>query len=321
MVPWASVLGARSVAVHAVAGRESEAAWARVMWEFLQRNRVGLAAIALMTVSVLLLTSSVRKYRSDPVGYLLLETLRPLQGAVTVGWTTVRSAWESYVALVKVREENARLRQRLAELEHQTLRIAEILETDRRLAELLKFRTHFLGEPQAAMIIGRDAFPAFGTVVISKGSADGVRKGMPVVSPQGVVGRILVTSRHSARVLLITDHNSGVDALVQRTRARGILEGSVDGRCMMKYLGREEDVTIGDRVITSGLDGVFPKGLLIGEVTHVTRGTRGLLQVAEVRPAAPLDRLEEVLVLDPGTPFKVDTSESRRDGKPASPRS
>jgi len=290
------------------------------MWEFLQRNRVGLAATALMAFSLLLVTASLRSYRSDPFGFIVLEALRPLQGAVAVGWGVVTRAWRTYIDLVEVRAENEILRRRVAELEHQTLRIAEILETDRRLAELLKFRTNFLGDAQAAMVIARDPFPAFGTVTISKGEADGVRKGMAVVSPQGVVGRILTTSAHSARVLLITDHNSGVDALVQRTRARGIVEGSLDGRCSMKYLKREEDVTVGDRIITSGLDGVFPKGLLIGEVTHVTRGTRGLLQVAEVRPAARLETLEEVLVLDPGTRLRVSSGEAPEQPWLAAPR-
>lgn len=290
------------------------------MWEFLQRNRVGLAATALMAFSLLLVTASLRSYRSDPVGFIVLEALRPLQGAVAVGWGVVTRAWRTYIDLVDVRAENEILRRRVAELEHQTLRIAEILETDRRLAELLKFRTNFLGDAQAAMVIARDPFPAFGTVTISKGEADGVRKGMAVVSPQGVVGRILTTSAHSARVLLITDHNSGVDALVQRTRARGIVEGSLDGRCSMKYLKREEDVTVGDRIITSGLDGVFPKGLLIGEVTHVTRGTRGLLQVAEIRPAARLETLEEVLVLDPGTRLRVSSGEAPEQPWLAAPR-
>lgn len=290
------------------------------MWEFLQRNRVGLAATALMAFSLLLVTASLRSHRSDPVGFIVLEALRPLQGAVAVGWRVVTRAWRTYIDLVDVRAENEILRRRVAELEHQTLRIAEILETDRRLAELLKFRTNFLGDAQAAMVIARDPFPAFGTVTISKGEADGVRKGMAVVSPQGVVGRILTTSMHSARVLLITDHNSGVDALVQRTRARGIVEGSLDGRCSMKYLKREEDVTVGDRIITSGLDGVFPKGLLIGEVTHVTRGTRGLLQVAEIRPAARLETLEEVLVLDPGTRLRVSSGEAPEQPWLAAPR-
>ncbi|GIW44181.1 MAG: hypothetical protein KatS3mg077_1463 [Candidatus Binatia bacterium] len=291
------------------------------MWEFLQRNRVGLTAMALMTFSLLLLSSGLRSYRSDPLGYVVLEGLRPLQGAVAAGWGAVRGLWNGYVDLRGVRAENERLRQRVAELEHQTLRIAEILQTDRRLAELLKFRNNFIGDAQAAMIIGRDPFPSFGTVTISKGAADGIRKGMPVVSPHGVVGRILVTSMHSSRVLLITDHNSGVDALVQRTRARGIVEGSLDGRCSMKYLRREEDVAVGDRIITSGLDGIFPKGLLIGEVTHVTRGTRGLLQVAEVRPAAPLERLEEVLVLGLGARLRGETEESRGNERLQAPRS
>lgn len=286
------------------------------MWEFLQRNRVGLAATIAMAFSLLLVSSSAQSYRNDPVGFLVLEVLRPLQGAAAVGWNTVHRAWQSYVDLVGVRAENEMLRRRVAELEHQTLRIAEILETDRRLAELLKFRTNFIGEAQAAMIIARDPFPAFGTVTISKGEADGVTKGMPVVHPQGVVGRIFVASTHSSRVLLLTDHNSGVDALVQRTRARGIIEGSLDGRCSMKYLKREEDVTVGDRIITSGLDGVFPKGLLIGEVTHVTRGTRGLLQVAEVRPAAPLETIEEVLVLRPGARLRPGSEEAATAAPP-----
>lgn len=275
------------------------------MWEFLHRNRVGLAATALFALSVLLMSTSARSpEREAPLTRVVLDVLRPLQFAAAVGWGSVERLWRSYVALWDVREENEALRRRVAELERERVAFSEIAETDRRLSELLKFRVNLVGEAQAALIIARDPFPAFGTVVISKGSEDGVRKGMAVVSAQGVVGRILATAAHASRVLLLTDHNSGVDALVQRTRARGIVEGTVDGRCLMKYIKREEDVEVGDRVVTSGLDGVFPKGLLVGEIVRVTRGTRGLLQIAEVRPAAPLDDLEEVLVVAPGTRWR-----------------
>ena len=123
-------------------------------------------------------------------------------------------------------------------------------------------------------------------MIINKGEADGVHKNAAVLSPLGVVGQIMTTGAHSARVLLITDHNSGVDAVVQRSRARGIVEGALDGGCVMKYLKRGEDVEVGDRIVTSGLDGIFPKGIMIGEVTRVMRGNRGLLQVAEVKPDA-----------------------------------
>ena len=157
---------------------------------------------------------------------------------------------------------------------------------------------------QAAQIIGRDPLPWFGTVIINKGDADGVHKNMAVLSPFGVVGQTIATSAHSARVLLITDHNSGVDAVVQRSRARGIIEGALDGRCVMKYLKRGEDVEVDDRVVTSGLDGIFPKGIIVGTITHVTRGNRGLLQVADVKASVPLDRIEEVLVVPSDTRLK-----------------
>jgi rod shape-determining protein MreC len=275
------------------------------MWEFLQRNRIGLAATLLFVLSLLLMTSSARSTeRAAPLSRLVLEVLRPLQFAAAVGWGTVERVWNGYIDLLAVRRENEFLRRRVAELERQAVLFAEMAETDRRLSELLKFRVNLVGDAQAALIIGRDPFPSFGTVVISKGSSDGIQRGMAVVAPQGIVGRTLSVAPHASRVLLITDHNSGVDALVQRTRARGVVEGTVDGRCLMKYLKREEDVAVGDRVVTSGLDGIFPKGLVVGEVVHVTKGTRGLLQVAEVRPAAPLNDLEEVLVLAPGAQWR-----------------
>src|SRR5262249_30724941 len=151
------------------------------------------------------------------------------------------------------------------------------------------FRSNIEGDLQAAQIIGRDPLPWFSTVTINKGEADGVQKNMAVLSPFGVVGQTTTISAHSARVLLITDHNSSVDGVVQRSRARGIVEGALDGRCLMKYLKRGEDVEVGDRVVTSGLDGIFPKGVIVGDVTRVTRGNRGLMQVAEVKPSVPFE--------------------------------
>ncbi len=168
---------------------------------------------------------------------------------------------------------------------------------------------HLLGPvpgPRAAEIIARDPSPWFGTLVINKGEAQGVTKHMGVLSPYGVVGQTIDASAHSARVLVLTDHNSGVDAVVQRSRARGIVQGALDGTCVMKYLKRGEDVEVGDRVVTSGLDGIFPKGVLIGTVTHVSRGNRGLLQVAEIKPSAPLEQIEEVVVTRADAQLKGD---------------
>ncbi|HXQ21466.1 MAG TPA: rod shape-determining protein MreC [Candidatus Acidoferrales bacterium] len=275
------------------------------MLEFLRRNRVVLTSGSLLLISLLLLSAGARtRQRIDPVASLMREGMRPLQSAVTAAVDGVADTWRMYVALIGVKKENERLRWRILELEQQAVRLAEVEQTDKRLQELLNFRSTIDGSVQAAQIIGRDPQPWFGTVSINKGEADGIHKGMAVVSPFGVVGQTTATSAHTARVLLVTDHNSGIDAVVQRSRARGIVEGTLDSGCVMKYVKRGEDLDVGDRIVTSGLDGIFPKGITIGEVTHVTRGNRGLLQVAEVKPSVPMDRTEEVLVIGPGAHLK-----------------
>jgi rod shape-determining protein MreC len=278
------------------------------MLEFVRRNRVVLTSGSLLLISLLLLSAGARaRRRVDPLAGLVLDGMRPLQAAVTAGIDAVADTWRTYVALIGVKRENQRLRQRIVELEQQAVRLAEVQQTDKRLVELLSFRSSIEGNVQAAQIIALDPLPWFGTVTINKGEADGVHKGMAVVSPLGVVGQTMATGAHSARVLLITDHNSGVDAIVQRSRARGIVEGALDGGCIMKYVKRGEDIEVGDRIVTSGLDGIFPKGITIGAVTHVTRGNRGLLQVADVKPSVPMDRTEEVLIISPGAHLKEET--------------
>jgi rod shape-determining protein MreC len=268
------------------------------MLEFVRRNRVVLTSGSLLLISLLLLSTGARSHqRTDPLGWLVLEAVRPFQGAAAAGVDGIAEAWRRYVALIGVRDENERLRQRLLELEQESVRLAEVEQTDKRLQELLNFRSTLGGDARAARIIGRDPLPWSDTITINKGDRDGVGKSMAVLSPFGVVGQTMATSPHAARVLLITDHNSGVDAVVQRSRARGIVEGGSDSGCVMKYLKRGEDVEVGDRVVTSGLDGIFPKGIMIGTVTRLTRGNRGLLQVAEVQPSVPLDRIEEVVVV------------------------
>ncbi|HEX7408606.1 MAG TPA: rod shape-determining protein MreC [Candidatus Binatia bacterium] len=267
------------------------------MLEFVRRNRVILSSGSLLLISVLLLSVGARtRRRMDPVAGVVLDGMWPLQRATTSAIEVVVGTWRTYFDLVGVKQENERLRRRILELEQEAVRVAEVEQTDKRLQELLSLRSALEGDILVATIIGRDPLPWFSTLTIDKGEADGVHKSAAVLSPFGVVGQTMATGAHSARVLLLTDHNSGIDAVVQRSRARGIVEGALDGGCVMKYLKRDEDVEVGDRIVTSGLDGLFPKGIMIGEVTRVTRGNRGLLQVADIRPSVPLDRIEEVLV-------------------------
>lgn len=267
------------------------------MLELFRRNRIVLLSAMLLVVALLLLSAGSRSERADPFAGVVLEIVRPLQVGVAAAVDAVENIWGGYFALVGVREENQRLRRRVLELEAQAVRNSEIERAELRLDELLGYRATLGDGAVPAQVIGRDPLPWSGSVTINKGSNNGVGRNAAVISQQGVVGQTIATSARSARVLLVTDHNSGVDAIVQRSRARGIVKGALDGRCVMKYLQRGDDVVPGDLIVTSGLDGIFPKGILIGEVMDVNLDPRGLLKTADVAPSAPLDRVEEVLVV------------------------
>lgn len=267
--------------------------------EFVRRHRILLASGSLLLVSLLLFSVSVRSqpYR-DPIGRLVLDALAPFQ--VVSSWIgrSVGRMWTGYVDLVDARRDNQHLEEQVAALQGELVRLGELERENARLAELLSFRARVGGVVYGARVIARDPGPLSMTLTLDRGERDHVRRGMAVLAPQGVVGQIAEASYAAARVVLLTDHNSGIDAIVQRSRARGIVQGGTDGSCYMNYLSRDADIAVGDRVLTSGLDGIFPKGVVIGEVVEVSRSHRGLLQAAVVRPGVALDRLEEVLVVE-----------------------
>lgn len=267
--------------------------------EFVRRNRILLTSGTLLLVSLLLFSVSIRSqpYR-DPVGHLVLDTMAPFQAVFSWLGRSLGRTWTGYIALVDARRENEQLQTRVSGLESELVRLSEIERENARLQELLNLRAHLEGTAYGARVIARDPGPLSMTLTIDRGERDNVHRGMAVIAPQGVVGQVAESSHGASRVVLLTDHNSGIDAVVQRSRARGIVQGGTDGSCYMNYLSRDADVTVGDRVVTSGLDGVFPKGIVIGEVVEVGRRHRGLLQAAVVRPSVGLDRLEEVLVVD-----------------------
>jgi rod shape-determining protein MreC len=270
------------------------------MLAFLQRNRVLLSASGFLLASLLLVSVSTRtRMYQDPVARLLLDGLAPMQAAVTRAYAAVRASWHRYIDLVGSQEDNENLRQKIAALEQQSVRMTELEEENKRLTGLLAFRARIEGVAYSARVIGRDPLPWLRTLTLDRGERDGIRRGMAVLAPEGVVGQVSQVSYTASRVLVLTDSNSGIDALVQRSRARGIVQGGVDAGCSMKYLRRAEDVSVGDRIITSGLDSIFPKGVVIGTVVGVELRDRGLLQAAVIQPSAPLEQLEDVLIVDP----------------------
>jgi len=268
------------------------------MLEFLRRNQVLLSSGLFLLLSLALLAvNRGRVRRFDPLGSVFLEVLRPLQSVTTQATGTLGNLWTHYVSLVGIEVENRELKLRLRRLEGERQRDAEIELENRRLARLLDFQGGVPSQVVTARVIGKDASGLFESFVLDRGERSGIKSGMAVVSADGVVGRIAQASPHASRVLLISDHNSGVDAIVQRTRARGIVEGALNRTCSMRYVKRGEEIDVNDVIVTSGLDGIFPKGILIGHVSGVTRKDFGLFQVAEVVPAVDFAKLEEVLVL------------------------
>ena len=271
------------------------------MHGFVHRYRVLLSCGFFLVFSLFLAAVNSRApYRVDPVGVLLLEVMHPLQLGVTALSQRAERLWDGYLALWSLRQENVELRRRLETLQGVSQRAVELDLANRRLGKLLALRDELGVAAVAARVVGRSPTAWVHTVVLDKGERHGISKGMAVLTPEGVVGQVVSVSAHAARVLLISDPNSGVDALVQRTRARGIVAGTIEGGCLLKYIQRGDDVAAGDTVITSGLDGIFPKGQLIGTVARVGKKDSRIFQDVEVILSAELAKVEEVLVVAPG---------------------
>jgi rod shape-determining protein MreC len=265
--------------------------------EFLRRNRALLSsALFLVLAGALLVRTGGGRVRDDQLGRIFMELMAPLQGGTAAIGRSVGGTWRGVTDLFRVRRDNEALRTRLRDLEQQVARLDETELENGRLRKLLDFRNRLAGDLLTARVIGRDATGLSRTLVIDRGEADGITKGAAVLVPEGIVGQVFLASRHAARILLITDHNSGVDALVQRSRARGIVEGTIDDGCGLKFVKRTEDVQVGDVVVTSGIDGIFPKGLPVGQVVAVDKRGQGLFQYAQIGPRVDFSQLEEVLV-------------------------
>lgn len=267
------------------------------MFDFLRRNRVLVAALGCLALAAVLVASTATgRGRADRVGRLLLDAMAPLQWAGSFVTRGLGDVWQEATAVFRRPAEVERLQAQVELLAERVVRFEEVEQENARLRELLAFRQRLAGDLLAASVIGRDATGVARTLTIDRGERDGVTKGAAVLAPAGVVGQVFLAGAHAARVLLITDHNSGLDAVVQRTRARGIVEGTLADGCGLKFVKRTEDLQPGDVVVTSGVDGIFPRGLAIGQLTSVDKRGQGLFQYASVRPFVDFERLEEVLV-------------------------
>ena len=264
-------------------------------WRFVARWRRVLAAALVPLAAVLAATAARRNPGGGPVEGALAAAAAPLQAGAAAGLSWVGGLGGLLGGagqrdeIERLRTENERLRR---ELDEGRERIAAAA----RLERLLDYRERAGPGTTAASVIGHDASGLYRSVLIDRGAGDGVAHDQAVLSPDGVVGRVVKVFPRSALVLLLTDRSSGIDAIVQRTRDQGVVQGRGGSVCELRYLDRSAEVEVGDVIVASGMGGHFPKGARIGQVSVVNRGG-DLFQSVEVRPGADLLRLEEVLVV------------------------
>lgn len=259
-----------------------------------------LTGISILAAFLIFSLNVPRNREANLVERSVLSALSPILRPVSKIGLFFEDMWDKYIRLVTTHDENIQLRENIRTLNLRILEGNEALLENARLAKLLEMKKEIKAPTVSATIIGEDVTSWFRTLVINRGSSSGIREGMAVISADGIVGQTVKVSASTSRVLLLTDHASGIAATIQRSRARGVVKGKGEMLCSLEFTTREEDVKVGDIVITSGIGGVFLKGLPIGEVTMVKRGEYGIFQTVSIRPVVNLPHLEEVLIVQRG---------------------
>jgi rod shape-determining protein MreC len=224
-----------------------------------------------------------------------VSTITPFEKGLVRVQSGASDLWHNYFYLRGVRQENRELRDQIEQLQIEQVRMKQDADQAHRLQSLLGFKEQFIAKTLAAQVIGSSGSEQSRTVTIDRGSRDGIQPDMAVISATGVVGKVISVFKSTAQVLLINDQQSGVGTILEQSRLQGVLKGKSSGELVIDKIMVDEEVKPGDRVLTSGGDQIFPKGLIIGNVDRIEKGPE-FLQVT-VRPTAALNRLEEVLVI------------------------
>src|SRR5216684_7611463 len=236
-----------------------------------------------------------------------VDIVIPLEKALHWVQSSTGSVWHNYFYLRGVRAENRNLKQQIERMSLEQVRMSQDADQARRLQALLAFKEQFISRTMAAQVIGSSGSELSRSVYIDKGESDGIKPDMAVITADGIVGKVLRVYRSTSQVLLIDDQTSGVGAILDKTRLQGILRGTPSGEVVLEKVMSDETVPAGEQVLTSGGDGIFPKGLLVGRVTKVSMGNDLFLNI-RVRPSANLSKLEEVLVVT-----KIDERQAQPD--------
>jgi len=261
------------------------------------RNFNVLAAV--IVIQIVGLAVQVKRSSEDTSSRLIrvwaVGAVTPLEKAIVRVQNSIGGVWHNYFYLRGVRQQNRDLQQQIQDLKLEQVRLKQDAQQARRLQALLGFKEQYIAQTVAAQVIGASGSEQSRIVYIDKGADSGIRRDMPVITADGVVGKVLSVWDATAQVLLLSDQTSGVGAILEQSRLQGVLKGKASGEIVLDKVMIDEEVKPGDRVLTSGGDQIFPKGLVVGTVAKVSKGA-DFLQIT-VKPAAALNHLEEVLVI------------------------
>jgi rod shape-determining protein MreC len=266
---------------------------------FFFRNYKTIIFIVILLAAILIVLSYNLKQRS-PAGLVtkvVLEAAAPVQNVLNASVKSVSDAWYRYLLLVGIEDENRNLKKKIDDMKSQLNLYQEGYLEAQRLRTLLALEDDNDFNFVTARVIGREQVALSKTILINKGTAHGLNAGQPVMAGPGLVGRVTDASWHAAKVLPLIDENSNIDAIVQRNRTQGIIRGAGSRGCVLKYISKTQDVKEGDIIVSSGIGGVFPKGMMIGQVNHVDRKEAGLFLRINVTPSIDFSKLEEVSVV------------------------
>jgi len=225
-----------------------------------------------------------------------VDAITPLERALVWAQNDTSNLWHNYFFLRGVRAENRQLKQQIEQMRLEQVRLSEDAEQAHRLQQLLSFKEQIIAKTVPAQVIGSSGSDLSRSIYIDKGSNEGIATDMAVITAGGIVGKVLRVYPSTSLVLMINDQTSGVGAMLEKSRLQGVLKGTPDGAVILERVMSDEQVAPGDTVLSSGGDQIFPKGLPVGTVTKVSPGREMFLKI-EVKPAADLSRLEEVLVV------------------------
>ena len=255
-------------------------------------------AIAVLVVSFFIFTNTplfLRGYSVAKTGFG--EVSGPLLRTVGKPVELVSYIFKNYIGLIRTNRENTELRNKVASLQMENQKISELEYETKRLKSILNLMEQRPKTMIAARVIGEDIKNWFKCIILDKGKSSGITIKMPVITPRGLVGQVVETDRWVTKVMVINDTNSSVDVYVEGRNTRGILEGTGQTLLRLKYIRKNDEIEIGDKLITSGKDGIYPKGLATGIVTTINRGKPGIFSEIEVMPFNNFNILEEVLVV------------------------